>query len=202
MTTDWREYTGCPACGAQVSTEYPFDAWVRTHPDLESIKDGIVITDGDKWIHRCAIRTGGVADKSVQYLMSVEVKSFARDLKPSQRDTLAIINVLLRTMPWKEQRSNGRLISDHAQNVRTVYSHLNGRYIQILCYGIHKLRLSDGTPDDSKWMTWDDKPITTAQLVGLFRFDLNPDSLKKLEHRHHKFTPHRPEPLFSDDALP
>jgi len=194
MTADWRQYVGCPVCGAQVSTEYPFDTWVRQHPDLESIKDGIVITDGDKWVHRYAVRTGGAADRSVQYLMSVEVKTFERDLSDSQRDTLAIINALLRTTPWKEQRLGGRLISDHAQNTRIVYSVLNGRRVQILCYGIHKLRLSGGTPDDSEWMTWDDKKITTAQLVGLLRFDLHPDSLRKMENRHHKHTP-EPHPV-------
>lgn len=188
MTAGWRHYVPCQVCGAQVSAEYPFDAWVREHPELDSIKDGIVITDGDKWVHRYAIRTGGRIDKAVQYLMSVEVKAFERDLTDSQRDTLHMINQLLRTTPWKEQRLDGRLISHHAQNVRVVHSTLNGRTVQLLCYGVHKLRLSHGTPDNSEWMTWDDKKITTDQLVGLLRFDLNPDSLRVLEHRHHKRT--------------
>jgi hypothetical protein len=189
MTSGWRQYVPCPVCGTQVSAEYPFDAWVRANPELDSIKDGIVVTDGDKWVHRYAIRTGGTMDRAVQYLMSVEVKTFEADLTPTQRDTLAIVNALLRTTPWKEQRANGQLVAGHAQNVRIVYSVLNGRRVQLMCYGIHKLRLSNGTPDDSEWMTWDDKPISTDQLVGLLRFDLHPDSLNRLEHRHHKYTP-------------
>lgn len=200
MTPAWREFIPCPACGAQVSTEPAFDKWIREHPQLDSVSDSVVITDGDKWVHRYAVRMGGTKNRSVQYLMSVEVKTFEADMTPTQRDTLAMVNVLLRTTPWREQRLNGQLIPGHSQNVRIVHSVLNGRPIQLLCYGIHKLRLSHGTPDDSEWMTWDNKTITSGQLVKLLRFDLHPDSLRRMEHRHHKRTPERPMPLFDLSA--
>lgn len=192
MTASWREHIRCENCGEPVSTEYPFDRWVRTNPHLDSVQDGIVITDGDKWVHRYALRRKGELDRRVQYLMSVEVKSHEKDLSPSQRDTLLMINALLRTTPWREQRDNGRFVSGHPQNVRIVHSWLNGSKVMLLCYGIHKLRLSHSTPDDSDWMTWDDKKIDRGILISLLRFDTHPDSLRPMEHRRHKFIPDHP----------
>jgi len=196
MTPPWREYIPCPACGAQVSTEQPFDAWVRLHDQLDSVKDGINITDGDKIVHRYMVRTGGVRDKTVQYLMSLEVKAFEADMKLNQKDTLHIWNQLIRTVHWKTQRDKGRFTADHQQNVAVVYSVLNGQKIQINSYGVHVLRLSHGSPDDSEWMTWDGKRIHAGELVRLLRFELHPDSLREMENRHHKKTPPRQPLLF------
>lgn len=185
MTGDWRSS----------KAEHPFDAWVRSKPELDSVRECIVITDTDKWIHRYGFRrTKWGVDREVQYLMMVERKTHGADMTDSQRDTLHIVNQLLGTVPWKEQRLLGRLVSGHSQNTRIVYSTLNRRKVQIICYGVHKLRLSGASPKDSAWITWDDKEITEQQLVGLFRFDLNPVSLRPLEHRTHKRR-------FSMDAL-
>jgi hypothetical protein len=130
--------------------------------------------------------------------MLVEIKTNGRDLDDSQRDLLHIVNQLLRTTPWKDQRESGRFPVGHRQNVRNVYSSIARRRIQLLCYGVHKWRLSGSAPEDSEWMTWDDKPIETDQLVKLFRFDLSPDTLRAMEHRVHKRVVSRPtlfEPL-------
>jgi hypothetical protein len=194
MTARWREYVDCPSCGARVSTEQPFDTWVRNHPQLDSVRDGITITDGDKWVHRYAIRTGGAADRSVQYLMTVEVKTHERRMPPSQSDTLTMVNDLLRTVPWKEQRESGKLAAGHRQNIRVVQSVFSGRRVQLLCYGIHVLRFSGAGPEDSDWMTWDGHQIGPEHLVKLLRFEIHPDSLQIMEHRHHK-TGHRQQPL-------
>lgn len=83
MTTDWREYTGCPACGAQVSTEYPFDAWVRTHPDLESIKDGIVITDEEEFLYPPSSGRFLGGGKFMRYCWDAAIKGW-----PHARDNL------------------------------------------------------------------------------------------------------------------
>lgn len=186
MTPPWNQYVPCPVCGAQVSTEQPIDAWIRNHPELDSKRDGIVISDSDKWVHRYLVRTKGADPREVQYLMLIEIKAHGACEDDSQSDTLAIVNQLLRTVAWKFQRDAGRFISGHPHNVRVVFSPYSGRNIQVINYGKHLLRLSGLTPDDSEWMTWDAKPINASQLVKLLRFDLLPDSLNPNEHRRRK----------------
>lgn len=184
---EWRSYVPCPVCGAQVSTEQPIDEWIRAHPDLDSQREGVVIADGDKIVHRYHVRTKGRSDRGVQYIMQLELKTFCAKETPSQQDTLSIWNQINRTVAWKFQRQQGRFTKGHPQNVRliTVYSPLNGR-VQVLNYGKHTLRLSAATPEDSDWMTWDGKEIDTETLVQVLRFDRSPDSLRLNDHRRHK----------------
>ena len=120
------------------------------------------------------------------YLMLAEIKTHGRDLDNSQRDLLHIVNQLLRTTPWREQRDSGRFIAGHRQNVRNVYSIMSGRKAQVLCYGVHVLRMSGSTPDESERIAWDGKQVDSERLVRLLRFDLHPDSLRPMEHRSHK----------------
>ena len=81
-----------------------------------------------------------------------------------------------------------------------MYSVVAGKKTPVYCYGTHKLRLSGATPDDSDWMTWDDKPVTATDLVKLFRYELHPDSLRPMEHRHHKRRVIPPATLFDEGA--
>lgn len=187
MTVGWRETVPCPRCGVPVSTEQPIKSWIRSNRDLDSRQHCLCIGDSDLWIQRYGTRRhqSGV-DRSVMYLMLVEIKTHGRDLDDSQRDLLHIINQLLRTNPWKEQRDEGRFVAGHRQNVRIVSSVIAGQLIRIHCYGVHKLRISGATPDASDRLTWDDKPIDAAQLTKLLRYDLHPDSLRPMEHRSHK----------------
>lgn len=187
MTAGWRETVPCPHCGVPVSTEQPIKAWVRKHEDLDSKKHCLCIGDSDLWVQRYGTRrhhTG--VDRSVMYLMLVEIKTHAGDLNQPQRDLLHIVNQLIRTKPWKEQRADGRFVAGHDQNVRLIYSVIAGKKTPIYCYGVHKLRISGATPDQSEWMTWDDRPIGWDQLPAVLRFDVDPDSLRKVEHRSHK----------------
>ncbi len=187
MTTGWRETVPCHRCGVPVSTEQPIKSWIRANRDLDSRRHCLCIGDSDLWIQRYGTRThqSGV-DRGVMYLMLVEIKTTGRDLDTHQRDLLHIVNQLLRTNPWKEQRDSGRFIPGHQQNARIVYSVIAGQRIRIQCYGVHKLRLSGPTPDQSDWITWDDRPIEPVQLSQLLRYDLHPDSLRPMEHRSHK----------------
>lgn len=197
MTSRWRGRVSCPECGAQVSTEQPIDAWIRNHPDLDSRKDGIVITDGDKFVHRYHVRTkGGWSDRSVQYFMLLELKTFGADESLSQADTHSMFNQLMRTVAWRFQRGqSGRFPSGHPHNVRTVkvYSQFSQAYVQVINYGKHTLKLSGSTPEDSDSISWDGKThtpngkkIDPELLVQILRFDLNPDSLMPNDHRRHK----------------
>lgn len=188
MTTEWRETTPCPNCGVPVSTEQPVKAWIRTNPELDSIRQCLCIGDSDLWVQRYGVRRNPRTrtDRSVMYLMLVEVKAHGRDLDDSQRDLLSIVNQLLRTLPWKEQRDGGRFLPGHSQNARIVYGYIAGQRVQVQCYGVHKLRMSGATPSDSARITWDNKPISREKLVDVLRYDLNPDNLRRLEHRSHK----------------
>jgi hypothetical protein len=104
----------------------------------------------------------------------------------------------LRTVPWRNQRDRGKLKPGHDPDARIIYSVMNGCKIQLICYGVHKLRLSGSAPDASQWITWDDKPINEQTLTLLLRFDIHPDSLRPMEHRRHKRADHTPT-LFEDD---
>jgi hypothetical protein len=121
------------------------------------------------------------------YLMLVEVKTNGATVNQAQRDLLTIVNQLLRTVAWKDQRTDGRFDPGHRQNARLVYSVIAGKKIQLQCYGVHRLTLSGATPDDSEWIQWDYTTLTgVTELVEILRFDKNPDSLKPMEHRSHK----------------
>jgi len=184
----------------------PFHEWVRNHPELDSVRECLCIGDSDLWVHRYGTRRSRLGvNRDVQYLMLVEVKTHGRDMGAPQRDLLAIVNDLLRTNAWKEQRANGQFISGHAQNARTVYSYIAGKRVRVYCYGVHKLRMSGASPQTSQWMTWSDgggveQYITVDQLLGLLRFDLNPDSLRPMEHREHKRRDEPPPALFDYPA--
>lgn len=188
MTTGWREVVACPRCGSPVSTEAPIKAWIRGHNDLDSRAACLCIGDSDLWVQRYGTRdwhTG--VDRSVQYLMLVEIKTHDRELDPAQRDLLLMVNDLLRTKAWKDQRDVlGAFVTGHRQNARTVFSRISRGRVQVHCHGVHLLQLSGKTPDDSKRIRWDNKNITHDQLARLLRFDLQPDTLKVNDHRSHK----------------
>lgn len=187
MTKGFRETVPCQRCGASVSSEQPIKTWIRKHEDLDSQKACLCIGDSDLWVHRYGTRnTRWKVDRSTQYVMLVEVKTHGRELDDYQRDDLLLINDLLRTNTWKEQRIGGSFVAGHMQNTRVVKSFIAGERVQVHCYGVHLLRLSGATPDDSDFIVWDRKDITREQLTELLRFDLHPDSLRPMEHRTHK----------------
>lgn len=180
----------------------PFHAWVRGHPDLDSVRECLDIGDSDLWVHRYGTRrTKTGTNRNVQYLMLVEVKTHGADLARAQRDTLSMVNDALRTEAMRQHRILGRFVGDHPQNTRVVHSYIAGKRVRLYCYGVHKLRMSSASPATSQWMTWTDaygteQYITVDQLVKLLRFDLNPDSLRPLEHREHKRQVEPDPPLF------
>lgn len=200
MTIGWRETVSCPNCGTTVSTEQPVKAWIRGHTELDSRNACLCIGDSDLWVQRYGTRrTRWSVDRSTQYLMLVEVKTHGRDLDDPQRDLMLIVNDLLRTKTWKDQRAAGLFVTGHLQNVRIVHSYIGKRWVQVHCFGAHLLRLSGSTPLTSDLITWDRKEITQEQLVQLLRFDLSPDSLRPMEHRTHKRSVKAPT-LFGDDG--
>lgn len=163
-----------------------FSKWVNRHPDLDSRTAGVVFTDIDNVVHKYVSHCDGIGTREIQYMMLLETKTNGADLPLSQKDTLHMMNQLIRTTPWRDQREDGRFITGHRQNTRKVYSWQNQVKVQLVCFGIHVLRMSGTTPENSEWMLWDKKKITTAQLLSLLRFETHPDTLQPLSPRRHK----------------
>lgn len=200
MTAEFREVVPCPECGMAVSTEQPIKAWIRGHDQLDSRRACLCIGDSDLWIHKYGTRSTrwrGVR-RDVQYLMLVEIKTHDADMTSAQRDLMWTVDQLLRSVSRSEQRAVGRFLAGHRKNVRMVHSLIAGRTVAVYCYGVHKLRLSGSTPADSDRITWDNKPIGAEQVAEVLRFDLNPDTLRPMEHRSHKKTVDMPS-LFDAD---
>lgn len=203
-TLQYRQSIDCHNCGATNNIEDGWKKWIRNNPNLDSLVHGISIMDTDMWVHKFGSRRGrfGGWDRDVQYLMKIEVKTHGADVTDAQRDTINAVDALLRTKPLREFRDRGQLIPGHKDNVRQVVSTFSGKPARIICHGLHVLRMSGATPGTSDWITWDGRQITTAQLEMLFRYEIDPDSLRKMEHREHKRQSPQDVLFVPDDVLP
>ena len=187
-TLQYRRCIDCHSCGATINIEDGWKKWIRNNQNLDSMVHGISIMDTDMWVHKFGRRSGRFAgwDRSIQYLMKVEVKTHGADITDAQRDTINAVDALLRTKPMGEFRDKGQLVPGHKDNVRRVVSMFSGKPVRIICHGLHVLRMSGSTPGTSEWLTWDGRRITAGQFEMLLRYELDPDSLRELEHREHK----------------
>lgn len=166
MTIAWR--SDIPQTG--------FMAWLRANPRLHSIRDGVVATDCDVWIHRYKT----VGGREFQFLMLLEVKEHGKEISDTQRDTLHVANQLLRN-----RRNKIRYQADDGPRICKVYSAASRRDVFVCCFGVHLLTIyGDGTHADKCRMTWDHRfEINADQLEQLLLFELDPDDHSKLDHR-------------------
>lgn len=206
-TLQYRQSIDCHNCGATNNIEDGWKKWIRNNQNLDSLVHGISIMDTDMWVHKFGKRQGkfGGWDRDVQYLMKIEVKTHGADVTAAQQDTINAVDALLRTKPMKEFRDSGQLVPGHKDNVRRVVSLFSKKKVRIICHGLHVLRMSGSTPgtsgtDQNGWITWDGRKITAAQLEMLFRYELDPDSLRPLEHREHKKQSDQ-DTLFGPDVI-
>lgn len=170
------------------SLETPFSAWVREHPELESKGNRLSITDSDLWCHRFSLRDerrrGEASDirDAVDHIMLVEIKTFFGEQRYAQRDTLAVIDALLRkACTLKTGRRKPVFIKDNRLESR--------RQRMVRCFGVHLLELSGSRPDDSDEMLWDKRHfILEDHLIELLRFERDPDSPMRMldTRRHHR----------------
>lgn len=168
--------------------ESPFSAWVREHPELDSICNRLSVTDSDLWCHRFSERnerrrqaSADIRD-ALDSVMLVEVKTFSADESYAQRDTLTVVDALLR-MACSDK--NGKRISVTIRDGRL----RNRTDRRIRCFGVHLLQLSNDRPDNSERILWDRRHFLREEhLVELLRFERDPDSpMRKLDtRRHHK----------------
>jgi hypothetical protein len=153
--------------------ESPFSKWIRNHPDLDSIKERLCVQDQDYWIHQYRAHHDRIGSRAVDSLMCLETKTFSAGIRFAQRDTLFLIDQLLRTSRTG-QRSYRRCRGPNGE-VRIVRS-----------FGVIPLCLSGSRPDDSEEILWNGRKINEPMLVELLRFERDPHCpSKQLEYRRH-----------------
>ena len=184
MTTDRRD-----------GLDTPFGDWIRRHPGLKSIQERLSVSDSDYWIHRYRAHTDKVGERAVDSIMLVELKTHLRDLPFAQRDTLVLVNQLLRMV---SVRPDGR------RRHVTLKGSNPGERRRVRCFGVHVLQLSGDRPDRSEVILWDGKYLTEDFLVEVLRFERDPDYPMKTPdlRRHHTSRGARNLVLFpnSDEA--
>jgi hypothetical protein len=167
----------------------PFNAWIRRQPQLDSREYQIAVTDADLWVHRYSSRNErGRHDatdiRQVQdHIMLVEVKSFHKKVSFAQRDTLDLIDAILRKATVINGKRRPIMIPD---------SRRPGASRQVRWLGKHVLELENDSPDNSTTIYWDGKGLLNEQqLIEILRFDRDPDypSNRLDTRRHHIVIP-------------
>ena len=75
----------------------PFGDWLREQPGLDSSEFQLSITDTDFWSHRFSVKDGNrPVARRIDHIMMVEIKTHRKDIDFAQRDTLSVIDQLLR----------------------------------------------------------------------------------------------------------
>jgi hypothetical protein len=158
----------------------PFYAWMRAHADLDSNQFQLSAQDNDFWMHRFSIRNEKHRRKAlIEHLQLIELKCFGADMSFAQRDTLNVVDLLLRKAT---DRRRGIEIADR----RPRYAGCK-RLVKWL--GVHLVQLSGDQPDNSSRIRWDGKSIDRKTLIELLRFDRDPDHPDKfLDTRRHHVT--------------
>jgi len=166
----------------------PFNAWIRDVPGLDSREYSISLTDTDIWVHRFSPRVerNNGTRPLLDHIGLVEVKTHSARVPYAQRDTLDVIDKILRYATTKNGRRRPIKILDSRAG-------RPGCFRQVRWLGVHVIQLSNNRPDNSTIITWDGKiEIDEATLVRLLRFDLDPDYPKReLDTRRHHRRPAR-----------
>jgi hypothetical protein len=122
--------------------------------------------------------------------MLVEVKTNGCDLNPAQRDTLHIVNQIMRN---RNDTPTKKMVHQAGRSIVNVRSLMNNVPVTAWCYGAHLLKFSGLGPDDSDSITWDNKhQITKEQLTDILNFDLNPDTMESMDFRIHHYKEDQP----------
>jgi len=193
MTKKFYQSTHCPRCGHEHTIETDFGRWLRNCEELKS-EYGHVFYDVDlsPALHLAHTYKTKKYGKELQFLMFVEVKTFGAEPEPAQRDSLIIIDQIMRNR--KKTINKKKNFIQVYPTINKVWSTRSHKWVRARLFGFHLLQFSDAGPEDSDKILWDRKKISIDQLVKLLKFELDPDSLRPLDLRIH----HRKEepPLF------
>jgi len=169
---------------------------MRNNPRMQS-RDGHVRYDLDITPRRWVIHLYKVNhSRDMQFLMTVEVKTFGADLDLAQQDTLSILSQCLRN---RRRTKNKQSIPKQIQPIiNSVYSHVLKRRVKIRLFGAHLLQFSGAGPEDSEHIFWDRKEITIDQMEALLKFEIDPDTFKGMDLRIHHQAQY---PIFEQSML-
>lgn len=173
MTRQFNSRIRCQSCGELTTEESPMERWIRNHHQLDS-KNGIVRFDVDILLHRFKTFQDSKGVRDIEFMMFIEVKTFSADLTRSQRDTLGILNQVLRNRRQNMHSEPRRQITGQPPKV---YSRAKQKEIPLRMFGGHLLQLSGSNPDDSDRIYWDYQEIDKETLVDLMLFNRDPDNL-------------------------
>jgi hypothetical protein len=161
--------------GRRDGLDTPFGKWIRNHPGLDSIKERLSIQDQDYWIHQYRAHHDRIGARAVDSIMLIEVKTFGRGEPFAQRDTLTVIDRLLRFNGNKPYRSYRKVTAGYEKRI-------------VRCFGCVTLIMSGDSPENSEWMLWRGIRIDVDLLVKLLRFEHDPHCPSKRlpePRRHH-----------------
>lgn len=187
MTRPFDGKVQCPHCKDWHTAETGFERWFRNHPDLDSQVIGVVRFDCDILLHRYKVINDkkALADgvpRDIQCIMFVEVKCRGKDVDAYQRDTLSMFSQMLRNRRRNRHSDrHGLHASEHVPPAK-IKSQLLGRKVAVWAFGGHLLQLERDLPEEG-WLLWDHRPIDVPTLLKLFRFEVDPDTLRKIDWR-------------------
>lgn len=191
MTRPFNTAVHCPNCKTFISAETMFGRWIRNNPELES-RNGYCVVDQDYWIHKFKV----YGNRQFQCIVGVEIKTMGATLSDAQKDTLHLINQLMRN---RKVTPTSGVSFQAGTGITTVKSIVAKSDVIVRAFGIHVLRFSGLGPDDSDLIMWDKKEIDVDILTKILRFDLDPDSLRPLDLRNHHQTPENKNLSLFDD---
>lgn len=155
----------------------PFGNWIRNHPGLDSIQERLSVSDSDYWIHRYRAHSDKVGERAVDSIMLVELKTHLADVPFAQRDTLHLVNQLLRRAAVGPGGRRRHVVLNGSRH---------GEKRRVRCYGVHVLQLSGSRPDQSQHILWDGKYLTEDLLVEVLKFERDPDHpMRPVDLRRH-----------------
>jgi hypothetical protein len=157
-----------------------FSEWTRTVPRLDS-SIGFSMLDADRinpmkndekdrvsWFwHRYLAKGEKINNRILNHLMLIEEKSHGKDITFSQSDTMTIINQCMK----KCDKDNFRVKA------------ARGNRVALCWWGYNKLQYSGASPQDSKWIKWNDQEISLETLIGILEFDINPHTFEPINHK-------------------
>ncbi len=180
MTIAFNQHVVCPKCGHSHTSESEFQRWIRGCKELQS-NEGFVVSDFDYIFHRYKTLVDG---RKVQCIMFCEVKTNGARVSSSQSKTLSMARQIMQTRGLDYRRPH--FLQDGP----------GGPMRLVWCFGGFELSLSGQSPETSSLILWHRKEINVQTLVKIFRFDINPLTLKPMDWRRNHHPPDTTPSLF------